>query len=62
MDSSPRGFLLIINNQNFNGIMSDRLGTDVDCDQLAALFMKLGFGVDVRHNLTALVRHTITNN
>lgn len=54
MESNPRGYLLIINNQHFNGIMTDRLGTDVDCDQLSALFMKLGFGVDIRHNLTAL--------
>ena len=59
MDSNPRGFLLIINNQLFNGVMADRLGTDVDCDQLAALFMKLGFGVDVRHDLTAMVRCTV---
>ena len=59
MESSPRGFLLIINNQHFNGVMADRLGTDVDCDQLAALFMKLGFGVDVRHDLTAMVSCTV---
>lgn len=53
MDSDPRGYLLIINNQNFSGVMSDRHGTDVDCDQLVSLFMKLGFGVDVKPNLTA---------
>lgn len=54
MDSNPRGFLLIINNCDFNGVMTDRLGTDVDCDMLAKLFMKLGFGVDIRRNLTAM--------
>ena len=55
MESSPRGFLLIINNCKFNGVMSDRIGTDVDCNQLATLFLKLGFGVDIRNDLTALV-------
>ena len=47
MVSNPRGVALIINNKTFhqvNGIM-DRDGTDVDCDQLKTLFMKLGFGV-----------------
>lgn len=53
MDSSPRGYLLIINNGNFNGVMTDRHGTDVDCKLLQDVFMKLGFGVDVRTNLTA---------
>lgn len=53
MDSSPRGYLLIINNGTFNGVMTDRHGTDVDCKLLQDVFMKLGFGVDVRTNLTA---------
>ena len=55
MDSSPRGYLLIINNGTFNGVMTDRHGTDVDCKLLQDVFMKLGFGVDVRTNLTAAV-------
>ena len=55
MDSNPRGFLLIINNGTFNGVMTDRHGTDVDCKLLLDVFKKLGFGVDVRTNLTAAV-------
>jgi caspase 9 len=57
MDSDPRGFLLIINNQDFQRGLSTRDGTDIDCEKLKTLFMSLGFGVDVRHNLTALVRY-----
>ena len=55
MESNPRGYLLIIDNCHFNGAMSDRTGTEVDCDQLAALFMKLGFGVDIRKDQTSMV-------
>ena len=55
MESNPRGYLLIIDNCHFNGTMSDRTGTEVDCDQLAALFMKLGFGVDIRKDQTSMV-------
>lgn len=54
MESDPRGLLLIINNKDFQGGLNSREGTDVDCDKLKTLFMTLGFGVDVRNNLTAL--------
>lgn len=53
METEPRGLLLIINNQEFEGGLSKRDGTDVDCNKLRELFMSLGFGVDVRRNLTA---------
>lgn len=56
MNSNPRGVLLIINNENFNGHLANREGTDVDCMGLKELFQDLGFGVEVRNNLTALVR------
>lgn len=55
MESNPRGLLLIINNRNFRGGLSNRDGTDVDCDKLKTLFMSFGFGVDIRNNLTAQV-------
>ncbi|XP_053378967.1 caspase-9-like [Mercenaria mercenaria] len=53
MNTDPRGLLLIINNRDFQGVLTTRDGTDVDCDKLKTLFMSLGFGVDVRHNLRA---------
>lgn len=60
MESDPRGFLLIINNKDFKGDLAVRDGTDVDCDKLKSLFLSLGFGVDVRTNLTAAnIKHTL---
>lgn len=53
MESSPRGFLLIINNRTFRGDLEERMGTDVDCANLKCLFLSLGFGVELRTNLTA---------
>ena len=55
MNSTPRGLLLIINNHDFRGNFENREGTDIDCEGLRNLFMDLGFGVEVRANLTALV-------
>lgn len=54
MESDPRGLLLIINNKTFQGGLSNRDGTDIDCQNLRELFLRLGFGVDVRENLKAL--------
>ena len=55
MDTDPRGLALIINNRDFDCDLGNRDGTDADCESLRGLFLNLGFGVDVRHNLTARV-------
>ncbi|XP_052760721.1 caspase-3-like [Mya arenaria] len=54
MVSDPRGLLLIINNKKFTGDLETRDGTDVDRDNLKELFLKLGFGVEIRENLKAM--------
>ena len=54
--SSPRGHVLIINNERFNEKTSDgsnyRKGSEVDGCNLETLFTGLGFVVEVHRNLT----------
>ncbi|XP_069774957.1 caspase-9-like isoform X1 [Narcine bancroftii] len=54
MDTSPRGYCLIINNVEFhpNSGLKCRLGSDVDCKSVQNLFEKLCFKTIVRKNLT----------
>ncbi|CAH1794547.1 unnamed protein product [Owenia fusiformis] len=50
-----RGKALIINNRNFDAMLTgqmDRDGTDIDADAITARLTDLGFDVDVLHNLT----------
>jgi len=49
--------MLIINNERFSGGLETRQGSHVDRDELRRLFLKLGWGVEVRENLTAMVTH-----
>ena len=51
MSTSPRGIAVIINNKNFER-MSNRLGTDIDRDDLGKLFSKLKFDVEVYDDKT----------
>lgn len=48
MKSRPRGYVLLINNEEFTqsgGAYGDRAGTHVDGDNLCALFVQLGFEI-----------------
>ncbi|XP_054625123.1 caspase-9-like isoform X2 [Dunckerocampus dactyliophorus] len=53
MDSSPCGHCLIINNVAFEpqSELSDRSGSNIDCDKLERRFQALNFMVEVRTNL-----------
>lgn len=53
MESTPRGYCLIINNRDYTleSRMEPRRGTDANRDQLAGLFTYLGFEVDAKDNL-----------
>ena len=52
MQASPRGLVLIIDNENFhNDIMPTRTGSVVDANNLDILFSQLGFRVTLRRNL-----------
>ena len=54
--SSPRGHVLIINNERFDEKTSDgsnyRRGSEVDAYNLETLFTQLGFVVEIHRNLT----------
>ena len=55
MRSSPRGQVLLINNEQFDEIMechSHRMGSDVDGNNLEKLFLELGFQVNLQRNLS----------
>ena len=58
MLSSPRGQVLLINNEHFDGITNDeeghnhRMGSEVDGNNLETLFFELGFQVNLQRNLT----------
>ena len=55
MRSSPRGQVLLINNEQFDDIMechSHRMGSDVDGNNLEKLFLELGFQVNLQRNLS----------
>ncbi|MEQ2216078.1 hypothetical protein XENOCAPTIV_010354, partial [Xenoophorus captivus] len=58
MDSSPSGHCLIINNAEFEpgSELSDRKGSNIDCDKLKRRFMALNFTVEVKTNLKQKVR------
>ncbi|XP_077371004.1 caspase-9 [Festucalex cinctus] len=53
MDASPCGHCLIINNVDFEpqSELSNRTGSNIDCDRLERRFQALGFLVEVRTNL-----------
>ena len=46
--------MLIINNKVFEHMMS-RVGSDKDLEELETVFSKIGYEVEVKHNLTAQV-------
>ena len=58
MESDPRGLLLIVNNKKFArpDTFHDREGTDTDRDKLKELFENLGWIVEVKNDMTGLVR------
>ena len=60
MESEPRGYMLIISNKVFEK-MARRLGSDNDLTALDTLFQKIGFEVDIKHNLKAKVSLNINN-
>jgi hypothetical protein len=54
MSSTPRGFVLIINNEYFpNG--KQRTGAQQDGEMLTRLFIGLGFEVDMKKDQTGYV-------
>jgi hypothetical protein len=54
MTSTPRGFVLIINNEYFpNG--KQRTGAQQDGEMLTRLFIGLGFEVDMKKDQTGYV-------
>ncbi|XP_046563029.1 caspase-2-like [Haliotis rubra] len=57
MESTPRGYVLVINNKEFH-YMQARCGTDNDVRNVKMLFEGLGFGVSILHNLTAELMRT----
>ncbi|KAL8574865.1 hypothetical protein ACOMHN_044887 [Nucella lapillus] len=52
MESNPRGMALIINIKTFHHL-TNRGGTDEDCERLRRCFQDLHFDVQVRHDLTS---------
>ncbi|KAF6024249.1 hypothetical protein EB796_017436 [Bugula neritina] len=54
MTSDPRGYCIIINNRYFSGHLKERLGTDVDRDNLYVLFSQLGYKICIQENLTGM--------
>ena len=55
MRSSPRGQVLLINNEQFDDMMEShghRTGSDVDGNNLEKLFLELGFQVNLQRNLS----------
>lgn len=58
MDSSPCGHCLIINNVDFEpeSELSNRKGSNIDCDKLERRFKALNFTVAVKTNLKQKVR------
>ena len=60
MESEPRGYMLIISNKVFEK-MGRRLGSDNDLTALDTLFQKIGFEVDIKHNLKAKVSLNANN-
>lgn len=51
MSSSPRGFCMIIDNEDYDDL-PPRRGSHVDCECLTQLFRQLGFWVCVKRNLS----------
>ena len=60
MESEPRGYMLIISNKVFEK-MTPRVGSDKDLTALDTLFQKIGFEVDIKHNLKAKVNFNADN-
>ena len=54
MSSEPRGYILIINNKVFKH-MGQRVGSDKDLVELDRVFTRIGYEVEVKHNLTVQV-------
>ncbi|OWF53615.1 Caspase-2 [Mizuhopecten yessoensis] len=64
MESTPRGYCLIINNRDYTqeSLMDPRTGTDVNRDELRQVFQELGFHVDAKDNLTGqAMKDTLKN-
>lgn len=51
MNTQPRGYLLIINNENFLGTFEQRSGSSKDAIDLKELFWRLGFHCDIFSDL-----------
>jgi hypothetical protein len=51
MTSNPRGFVLIINNEEFMfpGLPT-RVGSRIDCESLVSVFEQCHFKLEVHHN------------
>lgn len=58
MDANPCGHCLIINNVEFDSQseLSNRKGSDIDCEKLEKRFKALSFIVEVKRNLKQRVR------
>lgn len=52
MNTKPRGYILIINNENFIGTFEQRSGSSKDATDLKELFWRLGFYCDISNDLT----------
>jgi hypothetical protein len=53
MESNPRGFVLIINNEEFEGSENDsakREGSENDCESLISIFEQCHFTPEVHRN------------
>uniref|UniRef100_A0A667YNH8 Caspase 9, apoptosis-related cysteine peptidase n=1 Tax=Myripristis murdjan TaxID=586833 RepID=A0A667YNH8_9TELE len=63
MDANPCGHCLIINNVDFEPLseLSNRTGSNIDCDKLERRFKALNFIVDVKTNLKyKQIRHELS--
>ena len=60
MNSNPRGYCLIVNNEKFedkvNGKRYDkRAGSTKDAEDISKLYTELGYQTEIKHNLSAQV-------
>lgn len=58
MDTSPCGHCLIINNMEFDpqSLLTNRRGSNIDCEKLERRFKAFNFVVEVKTNLKRKVR------
>ena len=57
MITKPKGFVLIIDIEEFSGGENTRKGSDKDVQQMKVVFSSFGFQVKVLKNLFAKVTH-----